>query len=362
MSSGSYFPPSVKLVEINKKSGGVRKLGIPTVGDRVAQMVCKLYLEPMLESIFYDDSFGYRPNKSAVEAVGVARKRCWRFDWVVDLDIKGFFDNINHDLMMRAVKHHTDEKWAVLYIERWLKASVKLQNGTVQKRSKGTPQGGVISPLLANLFLHYAFDAWMKRKYPSLLFERYADDIVVHCQSEEQAHYIKDMIAKRLKECFLQIHPDKTHIVYCKDKGRDRKYESISFDFLGYTFRPRTCRDKYGRLLTSFLPAVSRASMKAMRQKLRDFKIRQWTDRDLRYLADVFNAKLRGWLNYYGRYYRSALYPLFYTFDCMLVKWVRNKYKKMRRSWISAYRWLGKIAMKQSGLFVHWELGLKPKV
>lgn len=362
MSSGSYFPPPVKLVEIEKKSGGFRPLGIPTVGDRVAQTVCKLYLEPVLDSQFWEDSFGYRAHKSALEAVGKARERCWKHDWVIDLDIKGFFDNIDHDLVMRALKHHTREKWLLLLVERWLKAPVVLKDGTQKERTKGTPQGGVISPLIANLFLHYVFDMWMKKHFSHIPFERYADDCIVHCRTQKQALYLKNMISQRMKSCKLDLHPTKTQVVYCKDSRRTSKYVRTQFDFLGYTFRPRTCKGRNGKLRTSFLPAVSRASMKSIRSKMRSWKLRQWTDRDIYYISKYVNAKLRGWLNYYGAYYRSALYPVFRTFDCILAKWARNKYKGLRTSWGRCNRWIAKIARDNPQLFVHWKLGLVPKV
>jgi RNA-directed DNA polymerase len=362
MSSGSYFPPPVKLVEIEKKSGGMRPLGIPTVGDRVAQMVCKMYLEPKLEPVFHEDSYGYRPKKSALDAVGKARERCWRYDWVVDLDIKGFFDNINHELMMKAVKHHTDLAWILIYVKRWLTAPLELEDGTLKERFKGTPQGGVVSPLLANLFLHYAFDEWMKRNYPYIPFERYADDCIVHCRTEKQARYIKDMINRRMNECHLKLHPEKTKIVYCKDEDRREEYSKIQFDFLGYTFKPRTCKNRKGKLFINFLPAISQSSIKSIKEKLRLLKLRKWTDRKIQYIAKVVNARLIGWLNYYGRFYKSKLYPVFFVFDCILIKWARNKYKNLRRSWTKAYKWLGKIASKNPKLFIHWQLGLRPKV
>ena len=308
MSSGSYFPPAVRLVAIAKKDGGQRKLGVPTVSDRIAQMVAKMYFEPEVDPHFRPDSYGYRRGKSAIEAVGVARKRCWRYNWVVDFDIKGFFDNIDHGLLMRAVCKHTDNKWLLLYIERWLKAPVQAADGTLDSREKGSPQGSVISPLLANLFLHYAFDEWMRRNYDSIPFERYADDILVHCKSEEQAKWMKTVIKERLKQCGLELHPEKTKIVYCKDSFRKGDYQNEKFDFLGYTFRPRLSKDRYGRFFVSFLPAVSTGAAKSMRRTISSWRIHRMSDKSIKDLANIFNPVIRGWINYYGQFYKSALY------------------------------------------------------
>jgi RNA-directed DNA polymerase len=252
MSSGSYFPPAVRLVEIAKKGGGQRELGVPTVSDRIAQMVAKMYFEPEVEPYFHPDSYGYRPGKSAIEAIGVARKRCWCYDWVLDCDIKAFFDEIDHELLLRAVRKHTDNKWLLLYIERWLKAPMQAEDGTLHSREKGSPQGSVISPLLANLFLHYAFDEWMRRNYESIPFERYADDILVHCRSEKQVKWIKTVIEQRLNQCGLELNPQKTRIVYCKDSSRKGNYLNKKFDFLGYTFRSRLSKDRHGKILCGF--------------------------------------------------------------------------------------------------------------
>jgi RNA-directed DNA polymerase len=356
MSSGSYFPPAVRLVEIAKKSGGQRKLGVPTVSDRIAQMVAKMYFEPEVDQYFHPDSYGYRPGKSAIEAVGVARKRCWRYNWVVDLDIKGFFDNIDHELLMRAVRKHTDSKWLLLYIERWLIAPVQVADGTLVSREKGSPQGSVISPLLANLFLHYAFDEWMRRNYGNIPFERYADDIVVHCRNEDQARRIKTVIEERLNQCRLELHPEKTKIVYCKDSSRQGSYPNEKFDFLGYMFQPRLSKNRYGEFFVSFLPAVSTEAAKSMRRTIRSWRIHRMTDKSINDLACMFNSVIRGWINYYGKFYKSELYPILNQLNGALQRWAMRKYKKLRRRRRRAFYWLGRIAKQKSYLFAHWRL------
>jgi len=356
MSSGSYFPPAVLLVEIVKKGGGLRELGVPTVSDRIAQMVAKMYFEPDVDPFFHPDSYGYRPGKSAIEAIGVARRRCWRYNWVVDLDIKGFFDNIDHELLMRSVRKHTDSKWLLLYIERWLKAPVQIADGTLVNREKGSPQGSVISPLLANLFLHYALDEWLRRNYKNIPFERYADDIVVHCRSKKQAKWIKMVIEGRLKQCRLELNPEKTKIVYCKDTIRKGNYPNEKFDFLGYTFRPRRAKSRKGKFFVSFLPAVSNEAAKSMRNTIRSWRLHRMTDKSLKDLARTFNPIIRGWVNYYGQFYKSALHPVVRQLNGSLQRWAMRKYKKLRRRKRRAFYWLRRIAKRMSYLFAHWRL------
>lgn len=359
MSSGSYFPPAVMAVAIPKKTGGVRILGIPTVSDRVAQMVAKLVFEPMVEQYFLPDSYGYRPSKSALDAIGVTRKRCWKYDWVIEFDIKGLFDNLDHELLMRAVKKHTDNKWILLYMERWLKAPMKMPDGTLKERDKGVPQGGVISPVLSNLFLHYVFDVWISRKYPDVPWCRYADDGLLHCRTEEQAERVLFELGKRFNECKLELHPDKTKIVYCKDGSRKGDYEVTQFDFLGYTFRRRKARNrKTNSVFINFSPAVSKKALKAMRAKVRQSDIRNSTNLELKDISNWFNPILRGWIQYYGQYYPSALYPVFRHFNMTLVAWARRKYKKFQRHKTRACIFLQEIVKREPQLFAHWKIGM----
>lgn len=360
MSSGSYMPCAVLLVEIPKKTGGKRPLGIPTITDRIAQTVVTMTLEPDLDKIFHEDSHGYRPGKSALEAVGKTRQRCWRCDWVLDLDIKGFFDNIPHDLLMKAVRKHADCKWVLLYIERWLKAAVQQEDGTLTERTKGTPQGAVISPLLANLFLHYCMDEWLRIKYPQCPFERYADDSVIHCQSKEQAEQLKEALQERLKACGLEMHRDKTRIVYCKDEDRNKSYPHVSFDFLGYTFRSRKSRNRQGKFFTGFLPAVSNKAGKAIREKIREWKLSARSGSDINTLAAEVNPVLRGWINYYGHYYKSELQDVLKYLNLILKKWARQKYKKLHSHKTKASKWLVTLYQRAPYLFAHWRIGVRP--
>ena len=357
MSSGSYMAPAVRMVEIAKSDGKMRKLGIPTVADRVAQMTVKLYLEPQIEPHFHPDSYGYRPNRSAHDAVGIVRERCWRYDWAIDLDIKGFFDNLDHELVMKAVETHTDLAWIKLYIKRWLTAPIENSEGVKEERTQGTPQGGVISPLLANLFLHYAFDEWIKRNYPNNPFARYADDIIVHCETEEQARGLKQVISQRLQECKLELHPEKTKIVYCKDSGRRGNHPDTKFDFLGFTFRARGARTNEGRVFQSFLPAVSDKAEKAMRQTIRSWRQLFISGQDLKDAAKKVNPIIRGWLQYYGKYYGSELKSLMDYLNKRLVRWMVRKHKRLRGSLRRGISWLQRIMSKEKGLFIHWAKG-----
>jgi len=356
MSSGTYFPPPVKAVAIPKKDGGQRILGVPTVADRVAQMVARMEFEPRVEPIFLPDSYGYRPNKSALDAVGVTRERCWYQAWVLEFDVRKLFDNIDHVLLLKAVWKHTECKWVRLYIERWLKAPMQMPDGTLVQRTKGTPQGGVVSPVLANLFLHYAFDLWMGRMFPGVLWCRYADDGLVHCRTEQQAQAIKAALTARFAECGLELHPDKTRIVYCKDGSRKGRYPNTQFDFLGYTFRPRAVKNrKRNSMFVSFTPAVSSRALKAMRQETRRRRFRNRSDLSLEDISRVYNPVLRGWLEYYGRFCPSAMYPVLRHFNKTLVAWARRKYRRLQRHKTRAGLFMERISKRQPHLFVHWQ-------
>ncbi|MGH8991548.1 MAG: group II intron reverse transcriptase/maturase [Acidimicrobiia bacterium] len=353
MSSGSYFPPPVRAVEIPKKAGGVRTLGVPTVADRVAQTVVRMYLEPEVEPVFHPNSYGYRPRRSALDALAACREWCWRKDWVIDLDIRAFFDSIPHDLLLKAVSKHTDLRWVLLYVQRWLTAPLQTVDGALVKRDRGTPQGSAISPLLANLFLHYAFDVWMAKQFPAVQFERYADDAVVHCESKAGAEEVLAAVNERMAQVGLELHPGKTRIVYCKDSHRPGSHEHERFDFLGYTFRPRLATGKRGTFV-SFSPAISDDAAKAVGQEIRRWRLHLRSASSLADLAREVNPIVRGWLVYYGRFYRSRLARALRRIDEYLARWAMRKYKKLRTCSRKASIWLTDVRRRAPRLFAHW--------
>jgi RNA-directed DNA polymerase len=362
MSSGSYFPQPTRTVAIPKKDGGERRLGIPSVSDRVAQTVAKLSFELMVEPYFLGDSYGYRPGKSAHQALEITRKRCWRYDWVLEFDIRALFDNIDHHLLMKAVNRHTDNPWLLLYIERWITAPVQQPDGSMVARDKGVQQGGVISPVLSNLFMHYVFDAWMGREYADLPWCRYADDALAHCRTQTEAEQLKEALEKRLQECGLEMHPVKTKIVYCKDDDRRGSYPVRSFDFLGYTFRARRSKNKLGKHFINFSPAMSNSAAKAIRQEVRSWSMPKRSDKSIEDLSRMFGAKIQGWINYYGRFYRSQMYMTLMHINMKLVRWAMRKFKKLYRHRQRAEHWLGRVAENFPSLFPHWRMGLLPTV
>jgi group II intron reverse transcriptase/maturase len=366
MSSGSYIPPPVKLVEIPKKGGGLRPLGIPTIADRIAQTIVRGLLEPTLEPLFIKDSYGYRPGKSAVQAVEKVRQQCWKQSWVIDLDIKGFFDNIPHDLLMKAIRRHCDCNWILLYIERWLVTPVQLKEGTPIARTKGVPQGSVIGPLLANLYLHYTLDKWIGIEFPHCSIIRYADDAIIMCRTQNDSQTVMKAVAKRLTDCGLEMHASKTKLVYCKDSNRryNKHYPIVSFDFLGFTFKPRLAQNSIrGEWFTNFLPAVSTKAMNAMNEKMRKWEVLKKTTNTLQEIAKEINPIIRGWINYYGTFYKTKMIKFMHILNVKLEIWARRKYKRLRQGGMKAVRWLHQISVRRPNLFAHWTLlNSKPTV
>jgi RNA-directed DNA polymerase len=348
MSSGTYFPAPVRAVEIPKPhGGGTRVLGVPCVADRIAQTVAAARLETAVEPVFCPDSYGYRPGRGALDAVAACRERCWEYNWVIDLDVRKFFDSVRWDLLVKAVEAHTghETRWVVLYVKRWLAAPLQLPGGTLQ--------GSAISPVLANLFMHYAFDLWLSREFPLARFERYADDAVIHCVSEYQARKVLAALHERMAEVGLELHPDKTRIVYCQDSNRRGSHEHTSFTFLGFTFRPRQARRKDGVQFTSFLPAISKDALKKISAEIRSWRLHRWVSSDGPDIAELINPEVRGWMAYYGTFYPSALYPVLRRINTYLLRWVMNKYKK-HSTWKKAARMLSHAAAAKPRYFAHW--------
>ncbi len=360
MTSGSYFPPPVRTVFIPRKQGGLRPLGMPTVGDRIAQGVVKDYLEPSLEAIFHNSSFGYRPGRSAHDALKQCQNNCIKHAWVIDVDIKGFFDNISHELLLELLKQHTQERWVLMYVERWLKAGVEQADGSIAARTKGTPQGGVVSPLLANIYLHHSFDKWMEETNPQKPFERYADDIVIHCNSKEEAENLLSRLKERIGAFELSLHPEKTKIVYCKNYQRQEKHEEESFDFLSYSFQPRSIRSKFGcinKTYIVFAAAISSKAKTSIREAIKAILLPRWSQQTMEGFAKILNPKIRGWINYYTRFYRQEMLQVFCYLNERIRKWIKNKYKLAgKKQVLKKYK---TIQMEQPALFYHWRLGIK---
>jgi len=353
MSSGCYMPPPVKAVEIPKAQGGIRLLGVPTVADRVAQTVVANYVGERAEPRFHPDSYGYRPAKSALDAVATCRQRCWKYDWVIDLDVRKFFDTVRWDLVLKALEAVTTTPWVLLYVKRWLAAPLQHTDGSLQQRHEGTPQGSAVSPVLANLFMHYAFDLWMDRTFPDCPFERYADDAVVHCVSKAKAEQVLAAITERMSEVGLTLHPDKTRVVYCRDANRRRSHEHTRFTFLGFRFQARMARNKDGRHFSSFQPAMSPEALKANGARLRAMRIHRRTDLTLGDLARWLNPIVAGWMNYYGRFYRTRMWPLLQRLNTYLRRWAARKYRRLR-TFKAFQRWWTRVIAREPQLFAHW--------
>ena len=355
LASGSYHPQPVREVEIPKKDGSKRKLGIPTLRDRIAQQVVKDYMEKRIDKLFHENSYGYRPLKSAHQAIEQVRQNTFGFDWVLDMDISKFFDEVDHDLTLKAVSHVMEEKWVLMYVERWLKMPVQKQDGTVEpKQGKGTPQGGVISPLLANLYLHFAMDKWLSKHYPTVRFVRYADDVVIHCSTHQQAEQVKEALINRLAEVKLRVNESKTHIAYCKDYRRKGSHDKVKFEFLGFSYQPRARKSKRdGNNFMAFTAEISQTNKKRIIQTIRELGAWRDTRVEIQSIADQLNAKLRGWINYYGLYSKRSLRWTLLKVEERLIKWLKKKHKAGTRKAIAK---LKVIRRENPELFYHWQI------
>jgi group II intron reverse transcriptase/maturase len=364
MASGSYFPKAVKQVLIAKYDGTLRPLGIPTVIDRVAQQVIATELESIVNKQFSENSYGYRPNKNAHQAIEQCRINCLKYSWVIDLDIKGFFDNINHALLMKAVKQFTDKKHILMYIERWLKAPVQLPDGTQKvNKGKGTPQGGVISPVLSNIFLHFVFDKWIEKHYSEAKFERYADDIIIHCKNIKEALRMLEAIKQRMSECKLELNQQKSKIVYCRRNQKRQppfkpKYQK--FDFLGFSFKSRIIKER-GKIKLGFMPAISQKSQKRIAKDFYKMKLHRLVHLPLSKIAEMLQPKSIGWINYFGKFRRSEMRKVFRVLNFRLSRWIRNKYRRFRKKhWYNSYKQLKQISKDYPNMFIHWKYGFTP--
>jgi RNA-directed DNA polymerase len=354
MSSGSYFPPPVRAVEIPKTHGpGTRMLGVPTIGDRIAQTVVAARIEAAVEHKFHPDSYGYRPRRGALDAVGTCRERCWKYDWVIDLDVQKFFDTVPWDRIIAAVEANTALPWVILYVKRWLAAPVQMPDGTLAARDRGTPQGSAVSPVLANLFMHYAFDLWLAREFPGCPFERYADDGVVHCRTKAQAEAVLAALRDRMEQVGVRLHPDKTRIVYCKDGKRRGSHEHTEFTFLGFTFRARAVRARNGNVFTGFSPAASKDAIKKMSGRVKSWRLHTLTGHAIGEIARAVNPVIRGWMQYYGAFYKTALYPLLRRINSYLVRWMRKKYRRLR-PFKKAHEAWKRVTSQYPTWFAHW--------